>query len=118
MRGVTGAEKIVPVVVSILVIVLVALVQERSRELAAIAAVMPLTMPLAAWIVFSASGGDHQETARFVGSMFAAYLPTVIFVAALWVGLRQAWPFALALVGAFAVWAALVALAHLVRRLP
>ncbi len=112
----TGAEKIVPVAVSVVIIVLVALVQERSRELAAIVAVMPLTVPLAAWIVFSASGGDHQQAARFVGSMFAAYLPTAVFVAALWVGLRQAWPFALTLAGAFAVWAALVALSYLVRR--
>jgi uncharacterized membrane protein (GlpM family) len=116
---VSGAEKIVPVVASVVIIVRVALVQERSRELAAVVAVMPLTMPLAAWIVFSGSGGDHQQTARFAGSMFAAaYLPTAVFVAALWWGSRQAWSLPLTLVGAFAAWAALVALPHLIRRLP
>ncbi len=117
MNGAIGAEKVVPVVVSVLIIVLVAVVQERSRELAAIAAVMPLTMPLAAWIVFSASGGDHEQTAQFVRSMFAAYVPTLVFVAALWYGFRQAWPFPLVIVLAFAVWTALVAPPYLVRRL-
>jgi uncharacterized membrane protein (GlpM family) len=113
----SSAEKVVPIAVSVVIIVLVALVQERSREVAAIVAVMPITMPLAAWIVFSSSGGDHLETSRFVGSMLSAYLPTVVFVAAFWVGLRQGWPFALTLVAAFAVWAVLVALPHLLRRI-
>jgi len=111
-----GAEKVLPVAVSVAVIVLVAVVQERSRELAAVFAVMPLTIPLAVWIVFGRSGGDHAETARFVASMFAAYLPTVVFLAALWFGLRRAWPLSLVLAGSFAAWAALVALPYLVRR--
>jgi len=111
-----SVEKILPVVISVAIIVLVAIVQERSRDLAAILAVMPLTVPLAAWIVFSASGGDHQQTARFVGSMFAAYAPTAIFVAALWYGLRQGWSFPLVIVVAFGAWAGLAAVPYLVRR--
>jgi hypothetical protein len=111
-----SVEKILPVVVSVAIIVLVAVVQERSRDLAAILAVMPLTMPLAAWIVFSASNGDHAQTARFVGSMFAAYVPSAIFVAAFWYALRQGWSFPLAIVVAFGAWAGLVALPYLVRR--
>jgi len=38
---------VVPVVLSLLIIVLVAVVQERSRHLAAIIATMPFTAPLA-----------------------------------------------------------------------
>jgi hypothetical protein len=116
VTGVSGAEKILPVVVSVVIIVLVAVVQGWSRELAAILAVMPLTMPLAAWIVFSSSGGDHQQTRDFVSSMFAAYLPTLVFVASLWYGLRQAWPFPFVTVFAFVVWATLIALPYLIRR--
>jgi len=37
----------IPVILSVLVIILVAIVQERSRYLAAIIAAMPLTAPLA-----------------------------------------------------------------------
>jgi len=40
-------ERVVPVVLSLLIIVLVAVVQERSRHLAAIIATMPFTAPLA-----------------------------------------------------------------------
>jgi glycerol-3-phosphate acyltransferase PlsY len=43
---------VLPVVLSVLVIVVVAVVQERSRHLAAIIATVPLTAPLAMWIVF------------------------------------------------------------------
>ena len=109
--------KILPVIASIVIIVLVALVQERSRELAAILAVMPLTVPLAAWIVFSASGGDYEQTARFVRSMVAGYLATVVFVLACWHGLRHQWPFGLVMAFAFGVWGALVSSPHVVRRI-
>ena len=117
MTAMSGAEKILPVAMSVVIIVLVAVLQERSREMAAIAAVMPITMPLAAWIVFSGSGGNHHQTAEFVRSMLTAYVPTLFFVGALWYGLRQAWPFPLVIVLAFAVWAVLVALPYLIRRL-
>ena len=113
----TSTEKILPVIASVVIIVLVALVQERSRALAAILAVMPLTVPLAAWIVFSASGRDYLDTARFVRSMLAGYLATVAFVFAFWYGLRREWPFAAVIVLSFGVWAALAALPYIVRRL-
>jgi hypothetical protein len=60
----TGIEKTLPVVASVVIIVLVAVAQQRSRDLAAILASLPLTAPLAAWIVFSASGGDHEHVRR------------------------------------------------------
>jgi hypothetical protein len=114
---VVSPEKVLPVVISIAIIVLVAIVQERSRHLAAILAVMPLTIPLAAWIVFSASGGDHHHTAQFVRSLIVASAATVIFVVACWYGLHQQWPFPLVIAFAFGVWGALVALTFLIGRL-
>jgi uncharacterized membrane protein (GlpM family) len=113
----SSLDKALPVVVSVVIIVLVAVVQERARHVAAIVAMLPLTAPLAAWIVYSASGGDHQQTAQFVRSMLAASIANVVFIVVCWYGLRQEWPFALALIGAFAVWGALVALPHLGRLL-
>jgi hypothetical protein len=52
----------------VLIVIPVAVIQERSRHLAAIIATMPVTAPLAMWIVFSASRGDQRQTADFVGS--------------------------------------------------
>jgi hypothetical protein len=57
-------ERVVPVVLSVLVIVLVAILQERSRYLAAIAVTVPLTAPLAMWIVYGANSGDIQAWPR------------------------------------------------------
>jgi hypothetical protein len=98
------------------VIVAVAVLQARSRYLAAIAATMPLTAPLAMWIVFSATGGDQRQTAEFVGSMAAGFAASLLFIAACWFGFRQAWGFAPTLLAASAMWLAAVALARLVAR--
>jgi hypothetical protein len=86
----------------------VAIVQERSRYLAAIIATMPLTAPLAMWIVFSASGGDQRQTADFVRSMTVGAAASLVFVAACWVGFRQSWGVPVTLLAAFAAWAAVI----------
>ncbi len=70
----------IPVILSVLVIILVAIVQERPRYLAAIIAAMPLTAPLAMWIEFSASEGDQQQTADFAGSMVLGFAASLVFV--------------------------------------
>jgi len=111
-----NAQKVLPVLISVVVIVLVAIVQERSRPAAAVLSVMPLTIPLATWIVFSASGGDHEQTAVFVRSMLIGLLATMAFVVACWLTLRQRWPLALAIGAGFATWAAVVGVIALVVR--
>jgi uncharacterized membrane protein (GlpM family) len=109
-------ERVVPVVLSVLVIVLVAVVQERSRHLAAIIATVPLTAPLAMWIVFSATQGDHRQTADFASSMFSGFVASFGFVLACWFGFRQQWSFPLVLVFGSAVWLAMVSMSGLVGR--
>jgi hypothetical protein len=81
-------ERAVPVVLSVLIIVLVAMVQEHSRHLAAVLATMPLTAPLVTWIVFSASRGDGVQTVDFVSSMVFGPLLALCSLCA--VGLRWA----------------------------
>lgn len=103
-------ERAVPVVLSVLIIVLVAMVQEHSRHLAAVLATMPLTAPLAMWIVFSASRGDQQQTADFVSSMVFGSIASLVFILVCWFGLRQAWGFLVTLLIASAIWLALVLL--------
>jgi phosphohistidine phosphatase SixA len=105
-------DRVVPVAVSVLVIVLVAVVQERSRALAAVIATMPLTAPLALWIVFSASGGDRRETADFAGAMILGGVGSLAFILACWLGFRRGWGFALTLAVASALWLAIVATSH------
>ena len=101
-------ERAVTVLLSVLIVILVAVVQERSRHLAAIIATMPLTAPLAMWIVFSASSGDQRQTADFVGSMVIGSIASLVFVLACWFGLRQEWGFLLTLAFASATWLLIV----------
>src|SRR5215510_12420239 len=101
-------ERVVPVVMSVVIILAVAVAQERSRHLAAIIATMPLTAPLAMWIVFSASGGDPGRTADFVGSMVLGSVASLIFVLACWVGLRQGCSLVNTVAFAAAVWLVVV----------
>ena len=103
-------ERVIPVAASVLVIVLVAVVQARSRHLAAILATMPLTAPLAMWIVFSASGGDHRQTAEFSRSMVVGSVASLVFVLACWGGLRQGWSFAVTLSVGGMIWLAIATL--------
>jgi hypothetical protein len=102
------SERTVTVLLSVLIVILVAVVQERSRHLAAIIATMPLTAPLAMWIVFSSSRGDHRQTADFVGAMVIGSVASLLFVLACWLGLRQGWGFLITLAFASAIWLLIV----------
>jgi len=104
------SEKLVTVLLSVLIVVMVAVVQERSRHLAAIIATMPLTAPLAMWIVFSASRGDQRQTADFAGSMLVGIAGNVLFVLACWLGFRREWGFLTTMAVAAAVWLLIVLL--------
>ena len=102
------SERAVTVLLSVLIVVLVAVVQERSRHLAAILATMPLTAPLAMWIVFSASRGDQGQTADFVGSMVLGSVASLVFVLACWFGFWRQWGFHVSLGFAALVWLVVV----------
>jgi Na+/H+-dicarboxylate symporter len=83
--------KIAPVLVSIGIIITVALLRNYSRTFAAIAATMPINIPLGLWIV--ASGGDMTQTAMvdFTQQIFLNMLPTVVFALVVWWLARQGW---------------------------
>lgn len=110
-------EKVYPVVVSIGVIILVSVASERLRPVAAIAAVMPLTAPLAMWVVFQNTGGNHTATGQFVGTMLWGLIATWIFILACWVTLRARWPLPAVLLAGYGVWLLTVLAPGLIRRL-
>jgi uncharacterized membrane protein (GlpM family) len=101
-------ERAVTVLLSVVVVILVAVVQDRSRHLAAIIATMPLTAPLAMWIVSSASRGDQDQTADFVRSMATGAVASLVFVLGCWFGFRQGWGFPVTLAFAAAIWLLIV----------
>jgi hypothetical protein len=81
-------QQILPVVVSILVIILVAVLQRHSRSLAAITATMPVNIPLSLWIVYALSEGDRPTIAQYTSGMLVGIVPTVGFLIAVWFASR------------------------------
>jgi hypothetical protein len=82
------SQEIVPVIFSIAIIIAVAVLEKQSRLVAAITAVMPLNAPLALWIVYSSANGDRAATAQFSLGMLVGVVPTVGFLAAVWLAAR------------------------------
>lgn len=92
-----------------LIIAAVAVVQARSRVLAGILAAMPLSIPLAMWIVYRETR-DLEQTAHFARATLLALLPSVAFVLTAWLLFSRRVPFGWSLVGSYAVWLGLLIL--------
>ena len=70
-------QDILPVLLSIIVIILVAILEKQSKLFAALIAVMPLAAPLALWIVYSSNSGDKIAVSQFSLSLLLGLLPTL-----------------------------------------
>ena len=82
------AQDVLPVLLSIVVIVLVAVVEKQSKLVAAITATMPIGASLALWIVYSANNGDRETMERFALGLLLGIVPTLGFLVAAWLAAR------------------------------
>jgi hypothetical protein len=96
-------SKVAPVIVSILIIIAVAVLRQYSRTFAAIAATMPINIPLALWIVGS---GDEtsQSMADFSKTMTLNMFPTVLFIFVVWLAFRAGWALIPCIVVGYVAW--------------
>lgn len=81
-------QDFLPVLASILVIVLVAILEKQSKLVAAITATMPLTAPLALWIVCASVDGDRASMTEFSLGMLLGIIPTIGFLVIAWLATR------------------------------
>ena len=109
-------HEVLPVAVSVTVIILVAVLQRQSKLVAAVAAVMPLSAPLALWIVYSANREDPAAMAEFGRDLLVGILPTLGFVIAVWLATRAGLKLIPVLVCGYGVWTVGVAIIALLRR--
>jgi hypothetical protein len=84
-------QKILPVIVSIIIIITIAFLREYSKTLAAVASTMPINIPLGMWIV--ATGGDNSKAVmqQFTQALFINIWPTILFLGVVWVAARAGW---------------------------
>lgn len=103
-------SRILPVALSILVIILVAVIRQYSRTIAAITATMPINVPLALWIVYSTADNKKLETAQFSQGLVFGIIPTVAFIIVAWLAARAGWKIGPILAVSYLTWGVLLGL--------
>lgn len=97
--------EVIPVFISVTVIIFVAVVQRQSKLVAAVTATMPLTIPLALWIVYSSSNGDKASVEAFTRNMLSGIVPTAAFVLAIWIASRLGFKLVPMIAFGYSIWA-------------
>jgi hypothetical protein len=109
------AQEVIPIVLSIVVILLVAVLEKQSKLFAALTATMPLAIPLALWIVYSSNGGDKQVVSQFSLSLLLSFLPTLAFVIAVWFAARAGMKLVPMILIGYGVWGVGALILYLLR---
>jgi hypothetical protein len=104
-------QKSLPVITSILIILAVALLRERSRTLSAILGTMPINMVLALWIVMSVGDSAPQSAADFVRALMIGLAPTYVWLFVVYGALNSGWQVWPAVLAGYGVWGALIGIA-------
>lgn len=99
-----------PVVISILIILTVAFLRERSRTLAVIFGTMPINLPLTLWITFGSATDNVTTVTAFVRSLIVGLLATFLWLAIVWLAVRTGWGLLAAVVSGYAAWGVLIVL--------
>ena len=111
------SQNVLPVLVSIAIIILVAILQNHSRLVAAITATMPLSAPLALWIVYTSSGGDQTTVAQFSQGLLIGLIPTIGFMLVAWLAARAGLKLMPVLLLGYGVWGMVLAIIVLMRKI-
>jgi hypothetical protein len=101
-------QKLFPVVTSIAIIILVAILRDRSRAVAAVLATMPINIPLALWVVSSGSDNDPQVMSDFVRSLIISLVPSFIWLGVVFLAIRAGWNLWAVLGAGYVVWGVLI----------
>jgi len=109
------SQDILPVLLSILIIILVAVLEKQSRLFAALTATMPLAAPLALWIVYSSNSGDKEAVSQFSLSLLLGLIPTLAFLFMVWLAARAGMKLAPILLSGYSIWAIGATILYLLR---
>jgi hypothetical protein len=102
-------QKSLPIITSIVIILIVAALRERSRTLAAILSTMPINMVLGLWIISGSANATPETTVNFVRSLLVGMGPTLIWLVVLYLALRAGWGTLVSVVTGYSVWGLLIA---------
>lgn len=101
-------QKTLPVITSIAIILLIAVLRERSRTLAAVLATMPINIPLGLWLIASGSNDDAKVMADFVRSLMISLIPAWVWLFVVFIAIRAGWNLWASIGSGYAVWVMLI----------
>jgi hypothetical protein len=107
-------SRVAPVLISIGIIILIAIVRQYSRTFAAIAATMPLNIPLGMWIVYSGSEDRQSAMTEFSQAAAMNIIPTVVFLIVAWQLSRAGYSVIPTIVIGYIAWAICLGLIFLI----
>lgn len=107
--------RVLPVIVSIVIIIGIAVLREYSKTLAAIAATMPINIPLGLWIVYS--GSDPKDMEPFTRALLINIWPTILFLLVAWLMSRSGYGVVPILIAGYAAWGVGLGLVLLIRQM-
>ncbi len=102
-------QKLLPVVASVFIILVVAVLRDRSKTLATIFATMPINMPLALWVLVSSGPEDSSVMANYVRALVVGLVPAFMWLGVVYVGLRLGWSLIGSIGAGYLLWIALMA---------
>lgn len=111
------SQDILPVVISVIVIILVAIIEKQSKVIAAITATMPLAAALALWIVYASSNGEKEAVSQFSLSMVFGFIPTFFFMVAAWIAARAGLKLSEILLAGYGTWAVGAGIVYMLRQI-
>jgi hypothetical protein len=117
LGGFLKTQDILPVLISIVVIILVAVLEKQSKFAAAITATMPIGATLAIWIVYSANSGDRETMKDFSVGLLTGIIPTIGFLLAAWLSSRAGLKLVPMLLVGYIAWGILLGVVIILRRL-
>ncbi|GAB4307184.1 MAG: hypothetical protein Kow00117_00350 [Phototrophicales bacterium] len=97
-------SKTLPVIVSILIIIAIAILRNYSKTLSAIVAVMPMNIPLGMWIIYAGAEDKQKELVEFSQALFINIIPTLIFMLVVWQLSKAGYSLIQTIVGGYIVW--------------
>lgn len=77
-------SRVTPVIVSIFILIAIAIIRQYSRTFAAIAATMPINVPLGMWIVTSGADDPQAALVEFNQALLLNIVPTLVFLLVAW----------------------------------
>ena len=108
-------QRLLPVIISIILIIAIGILRHYSRTFAAIAATMPINITLGLWIVYD--GSDPIGMRQFYNTMVIGMPPTLLFVLVTWLAARAGWGLIPMLLAGYVTWAVALLIALGLRHL-